>query len=165
MGLSARWRAPAIGCHLPVSCHDCARLPDTCGRRHERQSGLVLMLGTNDVMAPLNLAGSSIADNLIRMARLAKKRCGADTKVVFLSPPPLAPHGISDLCATGYGSADILGQNLAHDFKLAALEEGFLFLDGSKALAHMDAMDGYHMSQEGHRALGELLGHFLASLQ
>ena len=127
--------------------------------------GLVLMLGTNDVMAPLNLAGSSIADNLIRMARLAKKRCGADTKVVFLSPPPLAPHGISDLCATGYGSADILGQNLAHYFKLAALEEGFLFLDGSKALAHMDAMDGYHMSQEGHRALGELLGHFLASLQ
>ena len=127
--------------------------------------GLVLMLGTNDVMAPLNLAGAEIADNLVRMAKAARKRCGEDTKVVFLSPPPLAPYGIEELCAIGYGKPDILGQNLAHDFKLAAQRGGFHFLDGSKALAHMNASDGYHMSQAGHRALGELLGHFLASLQ
>ena len=126
--------------------------------------GLVLMLGTNDVMAPLNLSGAQIADNLVRMAWLAKKRCGTDLEIVFLSPPPLAPYGIEELCATGYGKPDILGQNLAHDFELAAQGESFLFLDGSQALAHMDAFDGYHMSREGHRALGELLGHFLARL-
>lgn len=127
--------------------------------------GLVLMLGTNDCMAPLNLTGAQIADNLVRMAWLAKKRCGTTLRIVFLSPPPLAPHGIEDLRATGYGRPDILGQNLSLAFAMAAQREGFLFLDGSSALAHMDALDGYHMSQAGHRALGELLGHFLASLQ
>ena len=146
---------------FPMELHGGATLANVLEQYLPLQ-GLVIMLGTNDVMAPLNLDGARIADNLARMARLARNRCGATLRIVFLSPPPLAAHGIEELCATGYGTPDILGQNLAAPLRLAAQREHVFFLDGSQALAHMDAEDGFHLSSAGHRAIGELLGSFLA---
>lgn len=123
--------------------------------------GLVLMLGTNDVMAPLSLTGEAIAGNLARMAALASDLCPG-LVTVFVSPPPIAPYGISELVRDGWGEAAVLGQNLAAAFARRAREEAVLFWDGSSVLAHMDGPDGYHMTTSGHKALGEGLGAFLA---
>ncbi len=130
-------------------------------RAHLPLQGLVLMLGTNDVMAPLNLPGERIADNLARMVHCARALCPG-LVTVLVSPPPIAPLGVSELARDGWGETALLGQNLAEAFASCADKEAILFWDGSSALGHMDGPDGYHMTAAGHAALGKGLGAFLA---
>ncbi len=123
--------------------------------------GLVIMLGTNDVMPPLNLRAEEICDNQRRMIRRAREIAGTDLFVCLISPPPLSEQGVTDIVGFDQGDRDILTQDLATPMARLALEERAEFLDAACLIPHMDAEDGFHLEEVGHLRLGIALGQLL----
>lgn len=126
--------------------------------------GLVIMLGTNDVMPPLNLTPETIAENLRRMVREAHAVCGSELVILIVSPPPLGPAAVEDYMETGQGNRDVLTVDLSAALKKMTVEENVLFLSGSSMIPHMDAEDGFHLAEVGHLRLGLAIGSLLRSI-
>ncbi len=124
--------------------------------------GLVIMLGTNDVMPPLNLAPAAVADNIRRMVCAARAQC-ADLTITIVSPPPLGTQAVEDSAAEG-GDRTFLAADLAEVLDAVAAEVGVFFLSGSSIVPCMDAEDGYHLADVGHLRLGLALGSLLRSI-
>ena len=122
---------------------------------------LVLMLGTNDVMDPLNFTARKIADNLRRMVREAKEAAGVQLAVLLVSPPAVARRNVWELVGMYGCEKDVLEQDLAPAIAEAAGEEGVHFLDARDSVPEFDAEDGMHLSIDGHRALGRACGEVL----
>lgn len=121
-------------------------------------SALVIMLGTNDVMPPLDLAPEAIAENQRTMVREARGLAGAALPVLLVSPPPPSKAGIDDLKATWGCDPALVGRNLAPALEKVAREEGCAFLDGSSVQPAMDSSDGFHLTHLGHRRIGVAVG-------
>lgn len=122
---------------------------------------LVLMLGTNDVMDPLNFTARKIAGNLSRMVREAKEAAGPELAVLLVSPPAIAKRGVWELVGMYGCEKGLLEQDLAPAISKAASEEGVHFLDARDSVPEFDAEDGVHLSVDGHRALGRACGEIL----
>lgn len=125
--------------------------------------GLVLMLGTNDVMPPLNLRADEICANLRGMVDEARARAGRDLAVLVVSPPPLNAAAVKRLTEEG-GIPEILEQDLAAPMRAMAREAGVRFLDGGSYVECMGAEDGYHLDDIGHHRLGLAIGRELRLL-
>ncbi len=131
-------------------------------KRAGAPDGLVIMLGTNDVMPPLNLKPAAVADNIRRMVRAARIMC-ADLSIMVVSPPPLGAQAVEDSAAQG-GDREVLAADLAGPLDAMATEEGVFFLPGSSIVHVMDAEDGYHLADVGHLRLGLAVGSLLRSI-
>ena len=131
---------------------------------HGPLNGLVIMLGTNDVMPPLNLPAAAICANLLRMIKTARALCGQDLNILLVSPPPMAECALQDLVQDYGADREVLCQDLAAPMERLARKAGTFFLNGGSILAAMDARDGYHMAEVGHLRLGLAIGQLLRSL-
>ena len=127
-------------------------------------TGLVICLGTNDVMGPLNLGADEICENLAFMFEGAERLCGNSLSMMLVSPPPIARAVVYSLIASYGGDEATILQNLAAPCEKLASRLGIHFFDGSSAVPEMTARDGFHLDKEGHRLLGEGLGNCLLKI-
>lgn len=127
-------------------------------------SALVLMLGTNDVMPPLDMTAEAIGENLRRIIREARALAGAKLPILLVSPPPPSTVGVDELAANWGSDRAIVGRNLAPALRQVAREEGVAFVDGSAAQPTMDSTDGFHLTHIAHRRVGVAIGQALQRL-
>lgn len=125
--------------------------------------GIVICLGTNDVLAPLNLSADRICTNIAYMVGDVRQFCG-EVPTLVVSPPPVAESCVPALLATRGGKAATMTQNLAAPLEVLASKLGILFFDGSSVVPEMDASDGLHLSQEAHKRLGNGIAQKLVEL-
>lgn len=130
--------------HLPLKC-------------------LVICLGTNDVLGPVNLSADRICANIAYIIEDVRLFCGG-LPTLLVSPPPVAKSRAHALLATRGGAEAILSQNLAAPFSVIASKLGLGFFDGSSVVPEMDAPDGLHLSREAHALLGEGIGRALKDM-
>ncbi|MDO5536705.1 MAG: GDSL-type esterase/lipase family protein [Desulfovibrionaceae bacterium] len=133
-------------------------------RKANSPDGLAIMLGTNDIMPPLNLSREAITANLRRMVQAARTECAGALDLVIVCPPPLAPAAIENLVQSGEGDRKVLTADLSAPLRDLAAEEDIYFLDGGNIIEHMDAEDGFHLAEVGHLRIGLALGSLLRSL-
>ncbi len=133
-------------------------------RKADNPDGVVIMLGTNDVMPPLNLSGEEVCGNMRRIIRTARQICPDMNTVIIVSPPPLDDCAVKAMQEEMQGDAGLLGTDLAPYLRKAADEEGAYFLSGSSIIPCMDATDGFHLSDIGHLRIGLAIGSLLRSL-
>ncbi len=133
-------------------------------RKADNPDGLVVMLGTNDVMPPLSLDAETVGDNMRRIIRTAREICPGMGIVVIVSPPPLAPCAVRAIRDDTGCDAELLGTNLAPFLRKAADAEGASFLSGESIIPYMDAQDGFHLNDIGHLRIGLGIGSLLRSL-
>ena len=148
---------------FPKELHGGATFPASL-RKALPLTGLVVCLGTNDVMAPLNLDADEICANLAFMFEEAGKLCQTGLAMVLVSPPPVARGAIPSIVAEYGGRDGLLLQNLAEPCENLAQRLGIHFFDGSGVVPEMTARDGFHLDLEGHRLLGEGLGQYLLQI-
>ncbi len=156
-GRSTAWDFPGVSPELLGG----AMLTEALNRT-SAPDGLVIMLGTNDVMPPYNTKTEEIMENLRRMVQLARTTL-ADIAIVLVSPPPLGDRAIKD-CLARSGVRQLLTADLSLPMEQLASEEGVFFLSGSSIVSFMDAEDGFLLADVGHLRLGLALGSLLRSI-
>lgn len=115
---------------------------------------VVLMLGTNDLKTRFAVTPADIARSMERLlAVIAGSRAGPDgvaPKVLLIAPPPITETGW--LAGHFAGGAEI-SHHLAEAYAEVAARWGVGFLD-AKGVAEVDPVDGVHLTEAGHAALG-----------
>lgn len=115
---------------------------------------VVLMLGTNDLKTRFAVTPADIARSVDRLIGvIAASRSGPDgtaPKVLLIAPPPIREIGwLAGHFAGGAAISDHLGPAYA----AVADRWGCTFLD-AKGVAEVDPVDGVHLTEAGHAALG-----------
>ena len=122
---------------------------------------LVLVLGTNDLIDDLNRSPSEIAGGLGRLVEIARAGTVAHPgaplqRILVVVPPPLNDTGrtpFKDL----FGPAAIQkSRQLAAEFERAGVALGIPVFDAGRVV-RLDGVDGIHLSEQAHRALGQAL--------
>lgn len=125
--------------------------------------GVVFCLGTNDVLGPLNLDADKICFYIAYMVGDVRLFCG-ELPMLLVSPPPVAREHASGLAFTSGGKESVIVQNLAVHYAALARRLGIGFFDGSSVVPEMDAPDGWHLTKQAHRLLGEGIGAVLQEM-
>lgn len=125
---------------------------------------LVIMLGTNDVMPPLNLGAADIAQNVRQMLLKARELAGKELPALVIGPPRPSEAGITGFVAFGEGDRNILSQDLAAPLAVMARAEHADFLNAGTVIPAMDAEDGFHLLPTSHKLLGKKVGSVLANM-
>ena len=126
-------------------------------------TALVLMLGTNDVMDPLNFSAKTIADNMRRMIREARL-IASHIPVLLISPPAIAKRNLWELVGLNRCDKNLLEQHLAPELAQVAQAEGVNFLDARDSVDEFHADDGMHLNRADHHALGKACGEALQAM-
>jgi lysophospholipase L1-like esterase len=115
---------------------------------------VVLMLGTNDLKTRFAVTPADIARSIERLvAVIAGSRVGRNGEppaVLLVAPPPITETGW--LAGHFAGGAEI-SHHLGKAISDVATRWGCEFLD-AKGVAEVDPVDGVHLTEEGHAALG-----------
>lgn len=115
---------------------------------------VVLMLGTNDLKTRFAVTPADIARSVERLLGvIAGSRAGSKGKapqVLLIAPPPITETGW--LAGHFAGGAEF-SHHLGAAYAEVAGRWGIGFLD-AKGLAEVDPLDGVHMTEAGHAALG-----------
>jgi lysophospholipase L1-like esterase len=119
---------------------------------------LVVMLGTNDMMAALHRALGDIAAGVKQYADVAAQGTEAHAKVrggrlLLVAPPPLGAVERGSFSDTFDAESVLKSEHLGKAFAGAAGAEGVAFLDAA-SLITTDGVDGVHLSAGAHRKLG-----------
>ncbi len=138
-----------------------------CLASHAPIDLVVLMLGTNDVKTifPLDAAGIAAgADRLINVIR--RSRCGPGQRppeVLLVAPPPVTdPAPLQRVWGFSAGSVERAGE-LARFYGAAAARQGCGFLDAG-AVASVSPLDGVHLDEKAHQALGNAIADNLRAM-
>ena len=115
---------------------------------------VALMLGTNDLKTRFAVTPADIARSVERLlAVIAGSAAGPDgaaPKVLLIAPPPITETGwLAGHLARGAA----FSHHLADAYGDLAARRGIAFLD-ARGVAEVDPMDGVHMTEAGHAALG-----------
>lgn len=131
-----------------------------CLGTHKPIDYLVIMLGTNDCIAALDIDAETIAGGMDTLVRLAIEKSpeiqGYIPEIIVVSPPPLG-----DECAMGpfaweFNEASVAkSKDLASCYRKLAADRLVRFLDA--APAEVSDADFVHLSAQGHRDMAELV--------
>ena len=121
---------------------------------------LVIMLGTNDVMDPLNFSANTIAENIRSMLHDART-LSPTLSLLVISPPAIAQRSVWELVGLYHCEKELLEQDLAGPLAHMAREEGADFWDARESVPEFGAEDGMHLTIEDHHRLGKACGAFL----
>jgi len=115
---------------------------------------VVLMLGTNDLKTRFAVTSADIARSIERLlaviAAARGPRDGTAPAVLLIAPPPIIETGW--LAGHFAGGAD-LSPDLGRRYAEVAARWGCAFLDAA-GVAAVDPLDGVHLTEAGHDALG-----------
>lgn len=119
---------------------------------------LVVMLGTNDIMATVNRTPADIAQDVARLAELAAARLErhpgvASPGVVLVAPPPLGDTSKTLFADTFPPDSVAKSREFGKVLGTAAQSAGFAFVDAGRVIT-TDGIDGVHLTLAAHRALG-----------
>ena len=128
-----------------------------CLASHTPVDLVVLMLGTNDVKTifPLDAAGIAAgADRLVSVLRRSQSGPGGGSpQVLLVAPPPVTdPRPLQQIWGFSAGSV-ARSRELAGFYRAAAESQRCAFLDAGTAAA-VSPVDGVHLDERGHLALG-----------
>ena len=139
-----------------------------CLMTHEPVDLLILMLGTNDTRACLNISARGIALGLSRLVLWAK--AAPDVwrndlpRILVIAPPHILP------CMEQNESCECMGpgcveksQLLAPEFERRCRDLGCTFLD-AQGLAEFNPVDGMHLTRQGHADLAARLAELVPTL-
>lgn len=119
---------------------------------------LVVMLGTNDMMASVKRSPADVARDVARLAELSAAAIEPHPRVsapgvVLVAPPPLGDPS-SGPFATAFPAASVAAsRELGAALGSAAKSAGLAFVDAGRVIA-TDGVDGVHLSPAAHRTLG-----------
>ena len=126
---------------------------------HKPVDTLILMLGTNDLKTVFHAGAADIAGGLRQMVLAAKeffsRKQEEPAGILLISPPEVLPGIVDGPFGKNFDeSAPPRRRELAVLCEQLAAETGCLFLDAAEN-AETSALDGLHLSADGHRRLAE----------
>ncbi len=118
---------------------------------------VIVMLGTNDLKMRCNVPAIDIAISIEQLLRtIAGSIAGPDLqppKALLVSPVPIEETGfLAEMFDGGAAKSRALSPYL----QTVAARAGIGFFDAG-SVASVDAVDGIHLTEEGHSALGKAL--------
>jgi lysophospholipase L1-like esterase len=119
---------------------------------------LVVMLGTNDMMASVNRSPADVAQDVARLAELSTATIERHPHVtapgvVLIAPPPLGDASKAGF-ANAFPPASVAkSRELGNVLGAAAKSAGFAFVDAGSIIT-TDGADGVHLTLAAHRKLG-----------
>ncbi|HPE26395.1 GDSL-type esterase/lipase family protein [Albidovulum sp.] len=119
----------------------------------------VLMLGTNDHKQRFSLTGFDIARGARRLVE-ALQASGHVRRILWVCPPPPLERGV---LAEMFQGAEARGATVAGHMRAMAAECGTDFLDAG-AVAAVDPLDGVHLNEAAHAALGAAIAAKIAKM-
>jgi lysophospholipase L1-like esterase len=128
-----------------------------CLQSHAPLDLVVLLLGTNDLKKrysapPCDIAaGAGALMDIIRTSGAGK--AGAAPTILLLAPPPLGAASVAAFGGMFQGGAE-KSRELGMLYQEAARLRGCPFIDTS-TLISSSAIDGIHLDEKDHRALGQ----------
>ncbi len=109
----------------------------------------VLMLGTNDHKERFSLTGYDIARGARRLIEVMQASAYVK-RILWICPPPPLERGC---LAEMFQGAEARGRSVAGHMQTMAAECGVEFLDAGAIIA-VDPLDGVHLNESAHAALG-----------
>ncbi len=113
---------------------------------------VILMLGTNDLMAHMKMDAGAIAKavgDLVDMVHGASK----DVEILVLSPVPVIARGVFEDRLAGAEARQV---QLPFCLRQMTIEKGVSFLDLAP-YAVVSAVDGLHLEADAHHAIGPVV--------
>lgn len=135
-----------------------------CLLSHRPLDAVIVALGINDLKAQFAASADDIARGAAKLLQIIREsEAGIDGKVIpaLLISPPLI--GKLTEYAPKFEGAREKSERLGECMRAAAAEAGAGFLDTAK-LAGASDLDGIHLSEEAHLALGNAVADWLHSL-
>ena len=129
-----------------------------------------VMLGTNDLLCGFGFDAEKIARlafGVIKRARdiMDDRYPDNNCKFILISPPHISKDILNGPWQTAYegGKTIVISKEFSYLFEKVAKEEEILFFDAAP-YGETCREDGIHLTQKGHRLLGEAFGTFLLSI-
>ncbi|MBQ6315792.1 MAG: asparaginase [Mogibacterium sp.] len=132
-----------------------------CVNTHKPVDILVIMLGTNDCLADLGLTAEEISAGMEELVSMAEKIM-PETQGYIPEIIIVAPGAIRDDYRNGPFAAELDDYSVRKSHEIASLyadiavRHGIRFVDATSA-AEVSDLDAMHLSEQGHRELGELI--------
>ena len=127
----------------------------------QRPDAVAIMLGTNDLKDHFRLTGHDVAESLGRLLReVAASRAAPDgsapAMLLILPPLPVAAGCLAEI----FAGCEARGAALRQAAPTVAAREGAGFLDGG-SVCSVDPLDGVHLDEAAHGALGRAVAGWL----
>lgn len=129
-----------------------------------------VMLGSNDLLCGFGFDAEQLARLAFKVVEKARILMDAnypenDCKYVLISPPHITKDILNGPWQTAYEGPETLetSRKFASAYESVAKEAGILFFDAAP-YGQTCKEDGIHLTEEGHRLLGEAFGRFILSI-
>ncbi len=130
-----------------------------CLWSHEPVDLVIIMLGTNDLKRIHGVTANEIASGAGVLIDLARQSLagpsGTPPTVILVAPVPLS-EATDRSEVWGFGAARDESRLLADRFAVVARSKGVPFFDAG-SVAGVSPLDGVHLDEDAHRALGDAL--------
>lgn len=123
---------------------------------------LVVMLGTNDLMAPLQKPVADVAQGVAALAARAAEglvphpALGDGPRLLLVAPPPLGETRGAMFADTFDAGSRARSRELPAALQAAAVAAGVPFFDAGSVIT-TDGVDGVHLGAAAHQVLGRAL--------